>query len=44
MSTSATRAGNRIILSAFDMNTAGHQAPGLWTHPRDQSHHYKDLD
>ncbi len=44
MSTSADRQKRRMILSAFDMNTAGHQAPGLWTHPHDQSHRYKDLD
>jgi FMN-dependent oxidoreductase (nitrilotriacetate monooxygenase family) len=33
-----------IRLNAFDMNCVGHQSPGLWTHPRDQSHNYKDLD
>lgn len=33
-----------MILNAFDMNTAGHQAPGLWRHPDDNSHRYKDLD
>jgi FMN-dependent oxidoreductase (nitrilotriacetate monooxygenase family) len=33
-----------IRLNAFDMNCVGHQSPGLWTHPRDQSHKYKDLD
>lgn len=32
----------RIFLNAFDMNTPGHQSPGLWTHPDDQSHRYKD--
>jgi FMN-dependent oxidoreductase (nitrilotriacetate monooxygenase family) len=44
MSTAADNQKRRIILSAFDMNTAGHQAPGLWTHPGDQSHCYKDLE
>ncbi|WP_053218481.1 LLM class flavin-dependent oxidoreductase [Virgibacillus senegalensis] len=34
----------RIYLNAFDMNCAGHQSPGLWTHPDDQSHKYKDSD
>ncbi len=24
------------------MNCVGHQSPGLWTHPEDQSHRYKD--
>lgn len=33
-----------IRLNAFDMNCVGHQSPGLWTHPRDQSWRYKDLD
>lgn len=26
------------------MNCAGHQSPGLWTHPDDESHRYKDSD
>jgi FMN-dependent oxidoreductase (nitrilotriacetate monooxygenase family) len=34
----------QILLNAFDMNCVGHQSPGLWTHPRDQSWRYKDLD
>jgi long-chain alkane monooxygenase len=32
----------RIYLNAFEMNCAGHQSPGLWTHPEDRSHQYKD--
>ncbi|WP_025731598.1 LLM class flavin-dependent oxidoreductase [Heyndrickxia ginsengihumi] len=32
----------RIYLNAFDMNCAGHQSPGLWTHPNDKSATYKD--
>lgn len=35
-------ANKRIFLNAFDMNCAGHQSPGLWTHPDDESHRYKD--
>src|SRR5450830_382938 len=31
-----------IRFNAFQMNTVGHQSPGLWTHPRDQSHRYTD--
>ncbi len=31
-----------IRFNAFTMNTVGHQSPGLWTHPRDQSHRYTD--
>lgn len=34
----------RIFLNAFDMNTPGHQSPGLWQHPEDQSHTYKDSE
>jgi FMN-dependent oxidoreductase (nitrilotriacetate monooxygenase family) len=31
----------QIRFNAFQMNTVGHQSPGLWTHPRDTSHRYK---
>jgi len=30
----------QIRFNAFQMNAAGHQSPGLWTHPRDTSHRY----
>ena len=34
----------RMYLNAFDMAcSGGHQCPGVWTHPADQSHRYKDL-
>jgi FMN-dependent oxidoreductase (nitrilotriacetate monooxygenase family) len=33
----------RIYLNAFDMNCAGHQSPGLWAHPEDESHRFNDL-
>lgn len=33
----------RIHLNAFDMTCAGHQSPGLWRHPEDQSNRYRDL-
>lgn len=33
-----------ILLNAFDMNCVGHIQQGLWTHPRDQSTRYLDLD
>jgi FMN-dependent oxidoreductase (nitrilotriacetate monooxygenase family) len=29
---------------AFDMNSVGHINHGMWTHPRDRSLHYTDLD
>jgi FMN-dependent oxidoreductase (nitrilotriacetate monooxygenase family) len=34
----------RIRFNAFQMNTVGHQSPGLWTHPADRSHRYTDPD
>src|SRR5258708_19177770 len=34
----------QIRLNAFEMNTVGHQSPGLWAHPRDRSANYTDLD
>ena len=34
----------RIYLNAFDMSCVGHQSPGLWTHPDDESHRYKDIE
>jgi FMN-dependent oxidoreductase (nitrilotriacetate monooxygenase family) len=36
--------GREIRLNAFDMNCVGHQSPGLWSHPRDLSYRYKDLE
>ena len=39
----AHRERRRIHLNAFDMTCAGHQSPGLWRHPDDQSYRYKDL-
>jgi long-chain alkane monooxygenase len=32
-----------IRLNAFEMNTVGHQSPGLWAHPRDRSASYTNL-
>ena len=31
-------------VNAFDMTCVGHQAPGLWRHPQDQSHRYRDVE
>jgi FMN-dependent oxidoreductase (nitrilotriacetate monooxygenase family) len=36
--------GKIIRFNAFQMNTVSHQSPGLWTHPRDNSHRYTDPD
>ncbi len=33
-----------IRLNAFHMNSVVHQSPGLWTHPRDRSETYRDLE
>ena len=33
----------RIRFNAFDMNCVAHQSSGLWRHPDDQSHRYKEL-
>lgn len=33
-----------ILLNAFDMTCVGHIHQGLWTHPRDRSTHYRELD
>jgi FMN-dependent oxidoreductase (nitrilotriacetate monooxygenase family) len=33
----------KIHFNAFSMNSVGHLSPGLWTHPRDRTTHYKDL-
>ncbi|MFI5781272.1 LLM class flavin-dependent oxidoreductase [Nocardia sp. NPDC051570] len=33
----------RIHFNAFDMNCVAHQSPGLWRHPEDRSHRYKEL-
>ncbi|HKF96339.1 MAG TPA: hypothetical protein VKB96_17455, partial [Gammaproteobacteria bacterium] len=34
----------QIRINAFEMNTVGHQSPGLWAHPRDRSASYTNLD
>ena len=33
-----------ILINMFNMNTVGHQSPGLWKHPRDRSRDYRDLE
>lgn len=33
----------QIRFNAFDMNCVAHQSSGMWRHPDDQSHRYKDL-
>ena len=40
----STTPKRRMYLNAFDMTCVGHQSPGCWSHPLDQSHRYKDLN
>lgn len=35
---------DKMHLNAFTMNSAGHLNFGLWRHPADQAHRYKDQD
>src|SRR5262245_11003700 len=39
----AASMAREIRLNAFAMDCVGHQSPGLWAHPRDQSTRYTDL-
>lgn len=34
----------RIALNAFNMVGPGHQSHGMWRHPDNQTHRYKDMD
>jgi long-chain alkane monooxygenase len=34
----------KMLLNAFNMNSVGHIAHGMWRHPRDRSADYKSLD
>ena len=34
----------KILLNAFDMNCVGHINHGLWTHPRDESYRFNQLN
>ncbi|PYI50586.1 LLM class flavin-dependent oxidoreductase [Paenibacillus flagellatus] len=36
--------GKTIFMNAFDMNGAMHNSHGLWKHPDNERHRYKDLD
>ncbi|KAL4880255.1 luciferase-like domain-containing protein [Aspergillus karnatakaensis] len=44
MSTSTSeRSSKKWILNAFSMSSPTHVAPGLWRHPRNQTHRYKEI-
>ncbi|KAK2764386.1 hypothetical protein FQN54_009080 [Arachnomyces sp. PD_36] len=38
------KAKKSLILNAFVEMCSGHQSPGLWQHPQDESHKFNDLD
>ncbi|SDZ66740.1 LLM class flavin-dependent oxidoreductase [Pseudomonas sp. NFIX28] len=38
------RGKKKILLNAFNMNCIGHINHGLWTHPRDNSSQYKNVE
>ncbi|KAJ5138302.1 uncharacterized protein N7515_003150 [Penicillium bovifimosum] len=40
----ATKPRKSLILNAFVEMTSGHQSPGLWRHPEDESHRFNDID
>ena len=42
-SPTSTSLKRRMYLNGFDMTCVGHQSPGVWSHPQDQSYRYKDL-
>ncbi|KAF2089099.1 xenobiotic compound monooxygenase, DszA family [Saccharata proteae CBS 121410] len=39
----AERPKKKLILNAFVEMCSGHQSPGLWKHPDDQSHRFNDV-
>lgn len=39
-----TRPRKSLILNAFVEMCSGHQSPGLWKHPEDESWRFNDLD
>lgn len=39
----ATMAPKKLILNAFVESCSGHQSPGLWAHPDDQSSDFNDI-
>ena len=34
----------KLILNAFVEMCSGHQSPGLWAHPDDESHRFNDIE
>ncbi|KAK1149679.1 hypothetical protein N8T08_005232 [Aspergillus melleus] len=42
--TDAAQPRKKLILNAFVEMCSGHQSPGLWRHPEDESHRFNDID
>ncbi|RAH43529.1 LLM class flavin-dependent oxidoreductase [Aspergillus brunneoviolaceus CBS 621.78] len=43
-STEPARPRKSLILNAFVEMCSGHQSPGLWRHPEDESHRFNDIE
>ncbi|PYH83745.1 coenzyme dependent N5,N10-methylene tetrahydromethanopterin reductase [Aspergillus uvarum CBS 121591] len=43
-STEPPRPRKSLILNAFVEMCSGHQSPGLWRHPEDESHRFNDIE
>ncbi|KAL4901238.1 hypothetical protein BDW74DRAFT_170379 [Aspergillus multicolor] len=43
-STTQSAAPKEWVLNAFSMSSPTHVAPGLWRHPRNQTHRYKEIN
>ncbi|PYH42851.1 LLM class flavin-dependent oxidoreductase [Aspergillus saccharolyticus JOP 1030-1] len=41
---SSPRARKSLILNAFVEMCSGHQSPGLWRHPEDESHRFNEIE
>ena len=41
---SGTSPKKQLILNAFVESCSGHQSPGLWRHPEDQSANFNDIE
>ncbi|KAF2667821.1 putative xenobiotic compound monooxygenase, DszA family [Microthyrium microscopicum] len=39
-----SKSKKQLILNAFVETCSGHQSPGLWQHPDDESHKFNDID
>ncbi|KAI4187019.1 MAG: hypothetical protein L6R41_003097 [Letrouitia leprolyta] len=44
MAVNGTSGKKSLILNAFVESCSGHQSPGLWGHPDDQSSRFNDVE